>query len=71
MHRVGPDQAQLTDLVGDVQAESELRAEGRQIMIWNPVVWPAAIALALILLVEAWLLVRGWVPMRRKGRVER
>lgn len=65
VHRVGPDQAQLTDLVGDVQGESELRAEGRQIMIWNPVVWPAAIVLTLILLVEAWLLVRGWVPMRR------
>ncbi|GIG25597.1 VWA domain-containing protein [Cellulomonas denverensis] len=68
VHRVGPDEAQLTGLVGDVQAESELRAEGRQILIWNPVVWPAAIALALILLVEAWLLVRGWVPLRRGTR---
>ena len=68
LHRVGPDQAQLDGLVGDVEAESELRAEGRQIMIWNPVVWPAAIALAVILLVEAWLLVRGWVPLRRRTR---
>lgn len=68
VHRVGPDQAQLTALVGDVQGESELRAEGRRIMIWNPVVWPAAIALALILLVEAWLLVRGWVPLHRRSR---
>lgn len=68
VHRAGPDPAQLSGLVGDVEAESELRAEGRQILIWNPVVWPAAIALALILLVEAWLLVRGWVPLRRGTR---
>ncbi|MEV7973721.1 VWA domain-containing protein [Cellulomonas sp. NPDC089187] len=66
VHRTGPDQAQLDGLVGDVQGESELRAEGRQIQIWNPVVWPAALVLTLILLIEGWLLVRGWVPVRRR-----
>lgn len=65
LHRSGAGDTDLAEVVGDVQAESEVRAEGRVVTIWNPVVWPAAAVLLLALLGEMWLLVVGWVRLGR------
>ncbi|HEY0217587.1 MAG TPA: VWA domain-containing protein [Cellulomonas sp.] len=66
LHRDGPDDAALAALVADVQGESEVRADGRFVQVWSPAVWPAAAVLVLLLVVEVWLLVGGWTPVRRR-----
>jgi Ca-activated chloride channel family protein len=65
LHRDGPDDAALAALVGDVDAQTEVRAEGRVVQVWSPAVWPAAAVLVALLGVEVWLLIGGWAPVHR------
>ncbi|HEY0189347.1 MAG TPA: VWA domain-containing protein [Cellulomonas sp.] len=65
LHRAGPDDAALAALVDGVEAQSEVRADDREVQLWSPVVWPAAVVLVLLLVAEGWWLIDGWTVVRR------
>lgn len=64
-HRTGPDE--ITHLVEGLDPE-EIASDGRrEITLWTAVVWPLALVLATLLVVEGWTTVRTWLPMRRRA----
>jgi Ca-activated chloride channel family protein len=60
--------AELTDLVDDLDAE-QVAADGRRTQTtWTAVTWPFAVVLVGLLGAEVWWTVRSWTPLRRDRR---